>query len=914
MKTMYVILFICVVTTLAAKNAGSINNFNHQLNLNQDYKTQEMPDFHQGMITIKVKEGFREFEPQSGLVFFGISSLDALVSEFDINSLNKRFHYNPAKLRDDLPDLSRIYQINFPERIDIQTVVEAFSHDPNIEYAEPVFINYLADVPDDTFYDYMQHLPQIWADQAWDIHHGEDGTESVLIGIVDNALEWFHPDIIDNLWQNLGEDFDGDGYTIEFNGSEWIFDPDDENGVDDDENGFIDDFIGWDFYSQDNDTNPYGPGDAHGTHCSGIAAGVTNNEIGIASISWNVEVVLTKHGHNGTFGFGLYDGIIYCAENGADIISNSWGGTYYSQSYEEVIEYAMGLGSIVIAAAHNYNNEVFIYPACYPGVFSVASVASNDIKAFYSNYGASVDISAPGGDMAVDGGIWSTVPQGNYQTGFGTSMATPMVAGLLALIKSYNPDWNNEQIIIQLFGTADDLNALNPNYENKLGYGRINAFRALDEINVTVPEGLRLSLYDLDVIDSNLNGILEQGEEVLLNFKLRNFDNYTGSDNLTITLSSSDPEITVTSSPWSGSIEVDNNITINDHFQFVIDENATSHFTELTFHIDADVEIFVGDEIALEFFIEPSGILVWEGVADGPAYSGAYIRDYLIDQNYPVFYTNFFLGSLLNFEAVFLSFGNFGGDYTILSDNMAESIISYLENGGKIYLESGDAFGWDQLGNTILWNVFGIESTIDGTTNIITHLEGFSETITEGMLFTGSNQLYNTWIDLFTPNTFGSEAFIESDYGCVAIQNEGSFGQKTFCFSYALAELIDGEFPSTRENLLAELTNFFDLTPLGADDDLISLITKLNQNYPNPFNPTTTINYSLKENSKVSLNVYNIKGQKVKTLLNENLEAGNHTVIWNGVDNNGKSVSSGIYFYKLKTETHEEAKKMILMK
>jgi len=98
------------------------------------------------------------------------------------------------------------------------------------------------------------------------------------------------------------------------------------------------------------------------------------------------------------------------------------------------------------------------------------------------------------------------------------------------------------------------------------------------------------------------------------------------------------------------------------------------------------------------------------------------------------------------------------------------------------------------------------------------------------------------------------------------------------------------------------------------DDNLIPLIAKLNQNYPNPFNPTTTINYSLKERSKVSLNIFNIKGQKVKQLVSEQLSAGQHTVIWNGRDDNGKSVSSGIYFYKLKTDYYEKTRKMILMK
>jgi len=101
---------------------------------------------------------------------------------------------------------------------------------------------------------------------------------------------------------------------------------------------------------------------------------------------------------------------------------------------------------------------------------------------------------------------------------------------------------------------------------------------------------------------------------------------------------------------------------------------------------------------------------------------------------------------------------------------------------------------------------------------------------------------------------------------------------------------------------------------VGANEDLIPLITKLNQNYPNPFNPTTTINYSLKEDSKISLSIYNIRGQKVRLLVSDQLSAGQHSAIWNGKDDNNKSVSSGIYFYKLKTENFEKTKKMILMK
>jgi len=250
---------------------------------------------------------------------------------------------------------------------------------------------------------------------------------------------------------------------------------------------------------------------------------------------------------------------------------------------------------------------------------------------------------------------------------------------------------------------------------------------------------------------------------------------------------------------------------------------------------------------------------------------------------------------------------------------MADVIISYLQNGGCLYLESGHAFGFHQPSNAILHNLFGISSAIWGDPNEIDHLEGCAETITEGMLFTGSDQIYINSIDIVAPNTHGLETFIESDYGCVSIQSEGTYGQKTFCFSYALAELIDGEFPSTRENLLAEMVNFFELDSTSVENDLIPTNKfTLEQNYPNPFNPETTISFSL--NTEITedteLVIYNIKGQKVKTLTKPltHQPTNRYSVTWDGTDDNNQPVSSGIYFYRLNTGNYNVTKKMILMK
>ena len=148
---------------------------------------------------------------------------------------------------------------------------------------------------------------------------------------------------------------------------------------------------------------------------------------------------------------------------------------------------------------------------------------------------------------------------------------------------------------------------------------------------------------------------------------------------------------------------------------------------------------------------------------------------------------------------------------------------------------------------------------------------------------------------------------------------DGVFQDSTTDTEWQFTDLVNGqEYTAGVEAVYDEsssdlVTIDFTYTGTGAGNNLVS-VTELKGNYPNPFNPITTINYSLKENSKVSINIYNIKGQKVKTLVNETFESGNHTVIWKGTNDNGKSVSSGIYFYKMKTDNHEETKKMILMK
>ncbi|MCX6267015.1 MAG: S8 family serine peptidase [Bacteroidetes bacterium] len=309
-----------------------------------------------GMITVKLKKGVGEFGKQTGNVSFGIPSLDLKVANYQVNQLEKRFRYNPAKYHEGLPDLSRIYKISFPENLSLTEVAAIFSSDPNVEYAEPIPVIHAFDVPNNSLYSQLQHLPQIFGPEAWAIHKGENGLTKIVIAINDSGIDWDHVDLQSNIWQNLAEDADHDGHTMELSGTSWVLDPGDLNGIDNDGNGHIDDLIGWNFIGNNGDPNPYqgNPMYSHGTHCAGIADGATNNDKGLASISWNVKVMPICVDQNNSYPYA-YDGIIYAAESGADIISNSWGGGGYSLADQETITYAAGLGSIVLAAAGNNN-------------------------------------------------------------------------------------------------------------------------------------------------------------------------------------------------------------------------------------------------------------------------------------------------------------------------------------------------------------------------------------------------------------------------------------------------------------------------------------------------------------------------------------------------------------------------------
>lgn len=304
------------------------------------------------------------------------------------------------------------------------------------------------------------------APEAWSI---TTGSHNVVVAIIDTGVDYNHPDIAPNYWANSGEtglDAAGNSKTT--------------NGLDDDGNGFVDDFRGWDFVNNDND-----PMDDHnhGTHCAGTIGAKGNDGIGVAGVNWEVSIVGVKF-LSGSGSGSLADAvkaIEYTTALGVTLTSNSWGGGGYSDTMYAAITGANTAGVLFIAAAGNdaaNNDSTPHYPSSYDNdnVIAVAATDHVDGMASFSCYGlTSVDLGAPGKD------ILSTTASNTYASYSGTSMATPHVSGVAALIKSAYPDATAAQIKARLLNTADPVASLNG---KSVTGGRLNAYNALEDDSV----------------------------------------------------------------------------------------------------------------------------------------------------------------------------------------------------------------------------------------------------------------------------------------------------------------------------------------------------------------------------------------------------------------------------------------------
>ncbi|MAG28781.1 hypothetical protein CL632_01375 [bacterium] len=352
-------------------------------------------------------------------------------------------------------------------------------------------------VPNDEFYkqEQVSYFNQINLPQAWET---TKGSKDVIIAIIDAGVDTDHPDILSNMWFNRGEKA--------------------LNGIDDDSNGFVDDLNGWDFIENDSDPHPkfnneYSFGGAnHGTTVAGVAASVTNNNIGLAGVCWNCKIMalraLDAKGEGTTT--DIAKAIDYAIQNGADIINMSFVGGATDAVLSDAIDRAYEAGIVLVSAVGNDAEDSFIiggdldfrplYPACSDGpagmnhIIGVGSVDEESIKSTFSNYGFNcIDINAPGDGVAAPqlfdpklGEEFESKYRGGWR---GTSLAAPFVTGVAGLMKSVNPKLTNDQVLSIIRETAIDITKFNMQFFGQIGAGLLDAGAAVSKAAETAGLG-----------------------------------------------------------------------------------------------------------------------------------------------------------------------------------------------------------------------------------------------------------------------------------------------------------------------------------------------------------------------------------------------------------------------------------------
>jgi len=454
--------------------------------------------YYDGVVYVKMKPNFQKSGAVSKKVSFKkeTPSLLKYQEALGLQKIEKPFYFSKKA------DLRTSYRLYFDKRKSMKSVINALKNDPSVEYVERVPIMYIPEkfnrptiaaakksntkksssTVNDPYYGNTLpislqsgnslvfgtkwFLDLIRAPQAWNLFTPQNNNP-IKVAIVDGAVYKDHEDL------NIVQSYDAESKT--------------------------------------NNSNPPNSGDAyewsHGTHCAGLVSAVTNNSVGIPSIGQNLQLIGVKTGQDSDGSLAYFmEGLLYAIEKtDAKIISLSVGSYGYSLTEQNIINEAYAKDIIVLAAASNDDISNKSYPAAYEHVMAVGSVSSNDKKSNFSNYGDWVDIMSPGGNTAdsmymllsttfVDASddgpgiaansspVGSNNVNGKYHMMAGTSMATPVAAGLVGLMRAADTTLNADQIEAILKRTCDNIDDKNMNYIGLLGSGRINAEKAIQTI------------------------------------------------------------------------------------------------------------------------------------------------------------------------------------------------------------------------------------------------------------------------------------------------------------------------------------------------------------------------------------------------------------------------------------------------
>ncbi len=683
----------------------------------------------------------------------------------------------------------------------VEEAVEQFSARPDIEYAEPNYILRAFMTPNDPYYVYQWHMPKINAGPAWDLSTGT----GVVVAVIDCGVAY--------------ENYGSFGLAPDLAGTNFV--------------------PGYDFVNNDSHPND---DNGHGTHVAGTIAQTTNNNLGVTGVAFNCSIMPVKvldASGNGTL-TTVANGIIWAADHGADVINMSLGSSSSTSTLQNAVRYADGLGVTIVCAAGNSGNPIAQYPASYVECVSVSATRYDNTRPSYSSYGSNVDICAPGGDTSVDQNgdgyvdgvlqqtFGATYTSWGYYFYQGTSMASPHVAGVAAMLLAVNGSLTPLQVRNAMQNTALDLGSAG--WDQYYGYGLVNAYAALQSL--TPP---------------------------------------------------TDPPIAdFSGTPTSGTAPL------------------TVQFTDLS----------TGNPTSWNWNFGDAGT----STAQNPSHiynsAGSYTVTLTATNPY---------GSDGETKTGYINVSAPGAWTVITYDDFEGGMGSYTDGGSDMSLYNGGTYAHQGSRAADIQDNSGTSSSFYHTSSY--NVSGYTQLEVQFWFYAVSMETgEDFWVQYYNGSAWQTVASFVSG---TDFQNN-QFYNPVVAISSALYN-----FPSNAKlRFMCDASNNSDDVYIdeiefrgsasGAmrqpDDQpyKISSIPEqflLDQNYPNPFNARTTIGYNLEEPSNVRIEIYNLLGQKISTLVDEYQSAGAHQVTWNA-----ENQASGVYLYNMQTGQLSETKRMLLLK
>ena len=796
--------------------------------------------------------------------------------------------------------LSRYYKVRFDQGT-LYEAMDAYRANPLVDHVEPIGIHAMYATPNDTYYDdppstYPYDQWHYWdtygidADLAWD---SKTGDATVVVGILDSGVKYDHGD--------LGGSNPPGPNDVSTNGNIWINDQEIVgNGIDDDGNGYVDDVIGWDFVERTDwysyactdldcggvDNDPF-DGNGHGTHVAGTVAAITNNGYAVAGIAggWGdgtftgtvangVKLIPCRIGYTMEYRQSEVGVVImdYCAEamyymanlkqRGVNVaaINCSWGSSN-TGGLGAAVDYLLAQDVMIMVAAGNSNTTSADYLGSREDCMDIGATDDAGAAASFTNYGTWVDIAAPGV------GILSTTtdksdPTADYIAAFdGTSMASPHVAGVAALLEAYNPSLSAQDKWDILVSTTTPYSG-----SKYIGTGIVNAKNAIDAAGPNT------------------------------NPPVADFSGTPTSGDAPLTVQFTDLS---TNSPTSWAC------TFGDGGTSAVQNPSHTYTSAGTYTVTLTATNAYGSDAETK-----TGYITVTVPQANPPVAGFSGTPTSGLAPLAVQFTDLSTNAPTSWA---WTFGD-GGTSAVQNPSHTYTAAGTY----TVSLTATNAYGSDTETKTGYITVTEPQTGTMHVQNIeVTRVASGRNCTGYGtiVIYDSNNQpVANATVYVtVTGNTSGSGSATTGTDGSVTFStSKVKTCSGEWCFEVTNVTHASLTYDSGA-NLVTKACEsgwvYSFEGQIASAEPIVPNAFELRQNYPNPFNPTTEISFTLPTATNVKLEVFNITGQLVETLANSRFDAGVHAVTW---DASGRP--SGIYLYRLVTDDRTVTRKMILLK